>query len=221
MSVNNIFIEGEKIDLCVPIKEDIPQWASWLNKGEVTKYLDQGFYPNNVDTQYEFYKKSLCDDSKLVLLIRDKSTKLIGCCSLSSIDYKKRTCDIALFIGEKVSDQYMALEAIFRLSEHAFKVLGMNLINAGQCYPDLLNWTQKMQIAGYKPYGIMPRGFIHGEVIKHKLLLSLSVDDYRKIKNENKTYWQSEEKLNAMLNNIKKENSARSLYNYMKNINLI
>ena len=50
-----VFLSGETVDLCVPTRQAIADgWADWFNNPEITRWLDQGPYPNHVEDQQAF-----------------------------------------------------------------------------------------------------------------------------------------------------------------------
>ena len=83
--MNNVFLAGETIDLCVPQEEDFADWASWFNDQKVTMFLEQGRYPNTVRGQREFFENAL-KAGRFLTLIKSKDGELLGVFSLSDID---------------------------------------------------------------------------------------------------------------------------------------
>ena len=184
----DIFIEGETIDLCVASCDEyiLNQWYRWFNKSEITKYLDQGLYPNTIDLQRKYCNSMMNDKTKIVVLIRPKNQdKIIGVASLSSIDYIHRQCDFAMVIGDRTSGKgslFYGMEAKARLTQHAFDVVGVERINSGQV--DRLDRWQKLQILfGYQIEGIFRNKFIKGGCSYDVYMSSCLVKDYRKIIN--------------------------------------
>ena len=164
----DVFIEGETIDLCVPVKKEwvIDQWYKWFNDEKVTKYLDQqGVMPNTADKQVQFLDSAMEKRDRLILLIKPKvKNYFIGVCSLSKIDYIQRKCDFAMVIGkqDKSPDSiFYAMEAKCRMTEHAFEKLGVERIKSGQ-HIDLIRWQRWQFLFGYQIEGILRKSIRKG-----------------------------------------------------------
>ena len=51
------FIEGELIDLCIPSRDfaKFSKWYSWFNDNRITRYIEQGVYPNSPKKQLDYF----------------------------------------------------------------------------------------------------------------------------------------------------------------------
>lgn len=180
----DVFIKGELINLCIPTREFAlgPDWYKWFNQLEITKYLYQGIYPNTQDKQLSYFESN--SRKILQLIIQSKEDVPIGVISLNQINEAKRTCDISIVADNSVSRRlspYINLEAMSLMSEHGIERLGMSRISAGQ-HIKLNRWQQRLEILGYKLEGIHSNAFIKGSDISDTLSISLSSEDYHKIK---------------------------------------
>ena len=118
--MNNVFLSGETIDLCVPNEEDFAEWATWFNDQSITLFLEQGKYPNTIQDQCEFYKSAI-KTGRFLTLIKSKDAELLGVFSLSDIDFEKRRCQVAYLCPQRTSKTLLApLEALALGTEHAF-----------------------------------------------------------------------------------------------------
>jgi len=204
----DVFIKGETIDLCVPSCDDyvLDQWYRWFNKGEVTKYLLQGIYPNTISLQKEYCNSILCDKTRILVLIRPKNQeKIIGVASLSSIDYIQKQCDFAMVIGDRTSGKgsmFYGMEAKARLTQHAFDIVGVERINSSQA--DKLDKWQKWQILfGYQIEGMLRNKFIKGNLSHDVYISSCLEEDYRKIiRKRNGLLWPGKSSLLDMMRAI-------------------
>jgi hypothetical protein len=185
----DVFLEGETIDLCVPLCDEfiLDQWYRWFNRIEITKYLDQGMYPNTIDLQREYCNSIMHDKTKIVTLIRPKNQdKIIGVASLSSIDHIHKQCDFAMVIGDRTSGNgsiFYGMEAKARLTQHAFDTVGVERINSSQV--EKLNVWQKWQILlGYQIEGILRNKFTKGRISYDVYMSSCLKEDYIKILNK-------------------------------------
>ena len=69
----DVYISGETMDLCIPTlafaRES--QWYSWFNKPKLTRYLEQGLFPETAEAQEEFFRSQGKD--RLIFIISNKS----------------------------------------------------------------------------------------------------------------------------------------------------
>lgn len=181
----DIFISGELVDLSIPTAKfaECSSWYSWFNDKNITKFLEQGAYPNSSDSQLAFFKNIPQD--RIVLIMVDKGGQNIGVISLSFINHSKKTCDIALVVsneGDKRLRPYISLEAMALLSSHAFSVLGMQRISAGQ-HIALAGWQSRLELIGYKLEGLHIGNFRKGSEISDSMSISVCCSDYELIRN--------------------------------------
>ena len=176
------FIEGENIDLCVPTEDfaEKSDWYSWFNNQDITRYLEQGLYPNTRKDQKNFLNDS---KERLILIIKKKKSNIFfGTISLSSINQEKKICDISLVLNfKKKYNLLSALESIALITEHAFEKLGIKRINAGQ-HIQLHKWQNLMELVGYKLEGIHVKKFIKGNETSNSISISCLFEDYIKLK---------------------------------------
>ena len=190
----DVFISGELVDLAIPTAKfaESSSWYSWFNDKNITKFLDQGAYPNSSDSQLVFFKNIPQD--RIVLIMVDKAGRNIGVISLSFINHSKKTCDIALVVsneGDKRLRPYISLEAMALLSSHAFNELGMKRISAGQ-HIALAGWQSRLELIGYKLEGLHIGKFRKGTEVSDSMSISICYSDYEFICNRRGgTLWDS------------------------------
>jgi RimJ/RimL family protein N-acetyltransferase len=205
------FIIGENINLCIPTEEFAlnSDWYSWFNDKKITRYLQQGVYPNTKGDQKNFINKS---DNRLVFIISNK-INYIGTISLSNININNKTAEIALVLNTKVKYNFFSsLESIALVTEHAFESLGLRLISAGQ-HIELEKWTNLMQLAGYKIEGIHKNKFIKGIEINDIVTISCCIEDYLYLKRIRGKLWDGNKNF---LQRIKKMKELESYYHFLK-----
>ncbi|MRI34295.1 hypothetical protein EOPP23_14995 [Endozoicomonas sp. OPT23] len=190
----DVFIEGELTDLCIATEAFAysSNWYSWFNDKNVNKYLEQGAIPNTRELQQKFFL-SVAND-RLPLIIVDKNKVPIGTISLSFIDHVKKTCDIALVVsndGDRKYKPYISLEAMALMTTHAFEMLGMKRISAGQ-HIELKGWQNRLELIGYKLEGIHFGKFIKGNHTSDVLSISMNLEDFDFLtKSRNGKLWDS------------------------------
>ncbi|PIY07970.1 MAG: hypothetical protein COZ18_14695 [Flexibacter sp. CG_4_10_14_3_um_filter_32_15] len=214
------FIEGESVDLCIPDENFARNstWYSWFNDFKVTRFLEQGIFPNTVDKQVEFYK-DLDKNNRLSLIISDKKC-YVGTVSLSNIDLYKRTADIAILLGETSTSSFsdvVALEAMALLTSHGFLRIGLVSIHAGQ-HAKLIKWQRKLELLGYRADSFKQGEFKKGNEIADAVSISITKQDFELLlsKRDNRL-WDSADKMRARLSNLPKEAFISKLKNFMIN----
>lgn len=213
----DIFIAGETIDLCIPTAEFAKHsvWYSWFNKPNITRFLDQGIFPNTREKQEDFFLSQ--DEDRLMFIISNK-TNYLGIVSLSHIDLIRKTCDLAIVVDgsiDKRQSSYIALEAIARITQYAFEVIGLNRISAGQ-HINLAGWAQRMGLLGYKIEGIHTDKFIKGREIEDTITIACVYDTYEKILKQRGCLWDSKEQFKSRFKRLPKETFTSKLEFFFK-----
>ena len=206
--MNNIFLAGETIDLCIPEEEDFAEWATWFNDQNITQFLEQGKYPNTIQDQREFYE-SANKTGRFLTLIKSKDAELLGVFSLSDIDIEKKKCQVAYVCPKRTNKALLApLEALALGTEHAFLRLGMEKVWAGHAFPGLLKWVRKTEILGYKTDGVFPRDFRHGMVVSDAVRTSITKKRFLNLyEKRGNTLWPGEDRARKMISELRKTKS--------------
>ena len=128
------FVDGVKVFLR-PLREaDVnDRYLSWLNDGEVTKFLEAGTFPVTAQELREFYQNVSKSRTDVLFAIVDKKTDLhIGNIKLGGINWIHRFADLGIMIGDK---QYWSKgygqEACSLLLKYAFGTLNLNKVTLG------------------------------------------------------------------------------------------
>lgn len=207
-----VFIQGETIDLALPSETAIDKdgWHTWLNDSEINKFTGYGKVPNTAKKQRDFLRKLLepGSDRFALLIIPKQTSKAIGVVSLSSIDHEKRSAQTALIIGGKnrgSSPFYQGFEAKARITEHAFKVLGLERVSGGQVI-NLKAWQQVQLLFGFIPEGIQRNAYRRGYENFDTVTSACLLEDYLRILEERRSYWPGKGALYEMIKVLPKEN---------------
>ncbi|WP_343711812.1 GNAT family N-acetyltransferase [Inquilinus sp.] len=181
----SVFIEGETLDLCVPSEAAITDgWADWFNDAKTTRWLAQGIYPNHIEDQRGFLESIRKRDRFAALICGKGGGPLYGIISLSAIDWVARSAQISLVVGKPLPGrQLVQLEAMARVTDHAFQRMGLDRVWAGQAHPGLARWNQWLELLGYYTDGIMRRGFVKGrETVSNAVMICCLYEDYAALK---------------------------------------
>lgn len=206
--MNHVFLTGEKIDLCIPVDEDFEKWANWFNDQQITRFLEQGKFPNTIKQQRDFYHHAV-ESGRFLTLIKTKDSELLGVISLSEINHDKRSCQIAYVCPEKSEKAPLApLEALAICTQHAFLRLGIERVWAGHAYPGLHKWIHKTELVGFKTDGIFPNEFQHGIVTSDSARTSITKRRFLELINRRQgNLWPGEKRAKKMLLAIKQRES--------------
>lgn len=182
-----VFIPGETIDLCAPLREDVLEsgWWEWMNDRDYTRCLvDQGVYPNTPEEQLEYLEQVRRDPKRLVLLARPKGqTRAVGVTSLSSLDRLHRTAHWAIVRTDRQRENRLdVLEMAALLVEHAFERVGLRELIMYSAYPDLKGMHRRMELLGWRFDGIVRRMWARGHHEVDAAVGTLLLEDYLRIK---------------------------------------
>lgn len=223
MSAYTVFIAGETIDLCVPSKLAIEKdgWTNWFNDPVVCENMYRGVFPHFESEQYEFLD-SLKDKSRFVVMIKPKKlNKVIGVISLSSIEFERRSAQIAIVIGDRatITGSLFALEAMALVTEHGFDKLGLDRIWAGQAYPEHSRMIKFLEILAYRTEGISRKAFVKGRRVGDIANIACLYQNYAKLKNErNGAIWPGNAEFKKLVRKLPKQGFVEQLNMLMLNI---
>ena len=213
----DIFIEGETIDLRIPTLEfaEKSDWYKWFNNPNVTQFLEHGIFPNTVEKQVDFFHQAMKD--RLLLIITDKNGVPIGSTSLLNINQTTKTLESGTVIGNFIGTNPLeALEAVSRMTEHAFLKLGMQRIVAGQ-HIGLIPWSHRMSLLGYRIEGIEREAFVKGMEIADVIKIACNYKDYQKIiANRGGCLWDTQEKMLQRIKQLPKISIHKKLQEFFK-----
>ena len=132
-------IYGDRLRLRAVERSDLERFVEWLNDPEVREGLLLHL-PMSVAEEEKWFEdmiKRPDEEHPMVIEIRqDESWAMIGNCGIHNIDWRLRSAEVGIFIGEKgFWDQGYGTEAMKLLLDHSFNTLNLNRI-ALQVYED-------------------------------------------------------------------------------------
>ncbi len=126
-------IYGERIRLRASERNDLQQFAAWLNDPEVRQGLAH-YRPFSMVEEERWFENMLerpADEHPMVIEVQDEGNwRAIGNCGLMLFDWRIRMAEAGIFIGEKrLWDQGYGSEAMVLLVRHGFETLNLNRIS--------------------------------------------------------------------------------------------
>jgi RimJ/RimL family protein N-acetyltransferase len=152
------FLSGKQIDLRALTEDDAlsTDWFDWFNDELVCQTLQKHVFPNDPNSQVEFFRGIQKDRSIIQLGIMPKdSEKLIGVVSLSRIHCVNRNAEFSIVIGDPEQQrQNHSLEALKLLYEHGFYTMNLHKIYGGSL-ESLVGWLETIKkVFGFKDEGV-------------------------------------------------------------------
>jgi diamine N-acetyltransferase len=137
-------IYGEKIRLRADERSDIPSFVQWLNDPEVREHLSM-YLPVSLAGEEQWFENMLkhpAEEQPLAIEVREAvpaagiipaevkdSWKLIGNCGFMDIDWRVRSAEAGLLIGDKGCwGKGYGTEVMRLLLRHGFETLNLNRI---------------------------------------------------------------------------------------------
>jgi diamine N-acetyltransferase len=145
-------IYGERIRLRAIEREDLPRFVAWLNDPDVLQGL-LIYLPLSLTDEENWYENMLkrpMDEHPLVIEIKQAEDWLpIGNCGFMNIDWRCRSGEVGIFIGEKqLWNQGYGTDAMNLLLKHGFNTLNLNRV-ALDVYDTNLRAVRSYEKAGF------------------------------------------------------------------------
>lgn len=126
---------GERIRLRAAEKEDIPLFLRWINDEDVTENLLLVFPMSRFEEEqwYDAMMKRPAAEHAMVIEIKDQEPEAgyrpIGTCQFHNLDWRNRSGELGIMIGEKSCwDQGYGTETMRLLLDHGFGMLNLHRI---------------------------------------------------------------------------------------------
>ena len=123
---------GKRIRLRGNERSDLPKFVEWLNDPEVRRFLSISL-PISQATEEQWFENMLKrppEEQALGIEIKGGDAwRLIGNCEVFDINWRTRSAEVGLFIGEKSCwNQGYGTEVMQLLLQHGFGTLNLNRI---------------------------------------------------------------------------------------------
>jgi len=123
---------GKRIRLRGNERSDLPKFVEWLNDPEVRRYLSTSL-PISQAAEEQWFENMLKrppEEQSLGIEIDDGDVwRLIGNCGIFDINWRARSTEVGLFIGDKSCwNKGYGTEVMHLLINHSFGTLNLNRI---------------------------------------------------------------------------------------------
>jgi RimJ/RimL family protein N-acetyltransferase len=125
-------ILGERVRLRAIERDDLPRFVAWLNDPEVRQGLLLAI-PLSLPQEEQWYNHILekpMEEQPLVIEVNTpESWTAVGNIALDTVDWKERSAEVGIFIGEKsLWSRGYGREALRLIQRHGFNTLNLNRI---------------------------------------------------------------------------------------------
>jgi diamine N-acetyltransferase len=127
-----LMLYGNRIRLRADERADLPKFVLWLNDPEVRRFLSMSL-PISQATEENWYESMLKrppEEQPLGIEIKEgEGWDLIGNCCFFDINWRSRSAEVGIFIGEKsLWNKGYGTEVMQLLLRHGFGTLNLNRI---------------------------------------------------------------------------------------------
>ena len=143
---------GKRLRLRGNEQTDLPKFVDWLNDPEVRRYLSKTL-PLSMAAEEKWFENMLKhppEEQPLGIEIKDGDAwRLIGNCNIFDINWRIRSAEVGILIGEKSCwNKGYGTEVIRLLLQHGFNTLNLNRIFL-QVFPENLGGIRAYEKAGF------------------------------------------------------------------------
>lgn len=170
-------LHGERIRLRAAEKEDVTLFLGWINDDEVTENLEL-IYPISSAEEEQWYDDMFAKPAaEHVMVIEIEPTSQeenfipIGTCQFFKFDWRNRSAEIWIMIGEKSYwDQGFGTETMHLLLKHGFNTLNLHRIGL-QVFAHNRRGIHVYEKVGFKFEGKLRQAhYLHGKYIDVHLM---------------------------------------------------
>jgi diamine N-acetyltransferase len=180
-------IFGGKVRLRAIERQDLPRFVEWLNDPEVIKGLlfhsplslaeEEGWFE-------AMLKRPPAEHPMGIEILEGNQWVMIGNCGIHNIDWRCRSADVGIFIGEKRQwNQGYGTLAMQLLLQHCFESLNLNRV-ALEVYEDNLRAIRSYEKAGFVQEGRKRQAMYKDGQYLDILMMSILRHEWMSLKNE-------------------------------------
>jgi len=178
-------INGDRIRLRAAEKEDIPLFLGWVNDEKVAENLPFLMPISQFEEEdwYESMMKKPASEHALVIEIKDEKNKgsyiPIGNCTFFHINWRNRSTEIGIMIGEKSFwNKGYGTETMRLMIKHGFNNLNLYRIWL-RVFPDNKRGIRAYEKAGFKHEGVFRQAEYRQGKYQDVLLMSILKDEWQ------------------------------------------
>ncbi len=158
-------IYGEKLRLRAIERADLPLFVQWLNDPQVRLYLNVDL-PLSLASEEQWFEKVLqlpAEEQPLAIEVQERDLwKPIGNTSFQHINWRARSAEIGLFIGEKAYwNKGLGTQDMLLMVRHGFETLNFHRIHL-QVFAD-----NQRAIRCYEKVGFVLEGRLRQAAYRH------------------------------------------------------
>ncbi len=148
-----VLMRGELVALG-PIRHDLlPAYQRWINDFGTVRTLAAPPQPITLEAEERWYQIASVGDEKYFTIYEQGSERPVGVDSLREIDFRNRTADYGLLIGEPdARDKGYGTETTVLMLDFAFTALGLHSLPLS-CYEFNRAGQRAYEKAGFKIIG--------------------------------------------------------------------
>ncbi|MGL6058442.1 MAG: GNAT family N-acetyltransferase [Culicoidibacterales bacterium] len=163
-------LTGKRVYLRLLEQEDIPKRTEWINDFE-TNIMFRFDWPISLSKSYQWFNKTMNDDSKMHFVIVDiKTNDLIGMVGLLNIDFKSKRAEVYLTIGNKdYRGKGLSTEVLQILINYSFNILALERLQAHNFTYNIA--SQKM----FEKVGFLKEGIMRKHSLKNGKLEDINI----------------------------------------------
>lgn len=174
------FLSGSRVWLRPLERTDInARYASWLNDGDVTRFLEVGTFPTSLIELEQFYAGVAARRDQVLLAIVDRETGLhVGNVKLGPINWVHRRATLGILVGDRaVWGRGAGTDATRLMVEYAFGRLDLRRVDLG-VYADHAAAIRLYERVGFRVEGRFREDVYHGGAYRDRLWMGLLRSEY-------------------------------------------
>ncbi len=170
----NPFIRGTKIDLYIPVEDDVDFLWELVNLPEIRDYISVRF-PILKKRTLELIQK----ENFLWLVIKNKKEERVGNIQLESFNYVNRRCMLGISLHPDFQNKGYGTEATSLMVDYAFNVLNMHKIGL-EVYAYNKRAIRVYEKIGFKQEALYKKHSYKNGKYEDLLYMAIREDEYKR-----------------------------------------
>jgi len=95
-----VFLQGRKVNLCLPRRDDVEEITRWINDSNNTQYL-MAYRPMLYEEEVQWYERFIGDERNFIFALEsnDNERAFFGTMGIHGIDHRQGTAGTGALIG--------------------------------------------------------------------------------------------------------------------------